>query len=154
VGRRGRRGRPRAIIIGLVGSILVAAGCFAPVAAKAGGGYATLLAGDSIAARLILVAALASLVLIFAGRRKALLLTGVFAGLLVMLEFIARQAQLAPLPETGSPGAALLSSFSYEFGWGLLVIGVAFLIGAGLAPARRRASGLRPIRNSDRDSRR
>ncbi len=129
---------PRAVLFGLLGASLLAAGCFAPIAALSGGGYATLLGGSSIPARMILVGAVASVVLVLLARRRALLLTGAFSGLMVLLEFLSRQAALLPLPEAGSPTTALLSSFASEWGWGLLVIGTAFLLVAGLFPGRSR----------------
>ena len=45
--------------------------------------------------------------------------------------------KLATLSGAASPESAVLSSFSHEWGWALLVIGVALLLLAGLATRRR-----------------
>jgi len=154
VARRGRRRTPRAVLLGLLGALLLAAGCFAPISALPGGGYTTLLGGSSIPARMILVGAIASVALILLARRRALLLTGTFSGLMVLVEFSSRQGALLPLPGSGSPTTALLSSFAYEWGWGLLVVGTALLLAAGLFPGRSRRTAPPPTEKGGRRRRR
>ncbi|HOT93958.1 MAG TPA: hypothetical protein PK089_02050 [Methanoregulaceae archaeon] len=137
-GRRRRTVIPRAVLLGLLGAVLLAAGCFSPISALPGGGHATLLGGSSIPARMILVGAAASVVLVLLARRRALLITGSFSGLMVLSEFLTRQDALLPFPLEGSPARALLSSFSTEWGWGLLVLGTLLLLVAGALPGRPR----------------
>jgi hypothetical protein len=140
VRRRGRRRISRSTLWGFLGAALLAAGCFAPIAALTGGGAATLLGSGSIPARLILVAALSSVALILLRRHRALLITGTFAGLMVLVEFLQHQGDLAVVTGSGSSATALLSSFANEWGWALFVVGVALLLLAGLFPGRRRRS--------------
>jgi hypothetical protein len=139
VARRGRQAA-RATLWGLLGALLLAAGCFAPIAARPGGMTVTLISAGSILARLILVAALCSLGLLLLGRRRALLIPGVVAGLMVMLEFLAFRDSLSVVSGGVSSASAILSSFGAEWGWALLVIGVVLLLLAGLFPGRRRRS--------------
>ena len=134
--RRRRTRLPRAVLLGLLGAILLSAGCFNPISALPGGGYTTLLAGDSIPARMILVGAGASVALVLLARRRALLITGAFSGLMVFLEFLSRRDALLPLPASGSPAETVLASFSSEWGWGLLVLGTVLLLVAGALPSR------------------
>ncbi len=136
--RRRRTRVPRAVLLGLLGALLLGAGCFTPILAFPGGGYATLLGGSSVPARMILVGAIASIVLVLLARRRALLITGSFSGLMVLLEFFSRRDALLPLPTSGSPVETVLASFSSEWGWGLLVLGTVFLLIAGALPARSR----------------
>jgi hypothetical protein len=143
VRRRGRR-VSRATLWGSLGTVLLIAGCFAPIAALPGGGAATLLGSGSIAARLILVAALSSAALLFLGRRRALLITGTFAGLLVFVEFLEHQDELAVVAGPGPYADAVLSSFANEWGWALLAVGIALLLLAGLFPGRRRSARAAP----------
>ncbi len=135
--RSGRRRVSRATIWGLLGAALLAAGCFAPIAALPGGGAATLIGSGSVPARLILVAALCSIALVLL-RRRALLITGGFAGLMILLEFLEHRNELLVVAGPGSSADAVLSSFATEWGWALLVIGAALLLLAGLFPGRRR----------------
>lgn len=138
--RRGRRRVSRATSWGLLGAALLAAGCFAPIAALPGGGAASLLGSGSVPARLILVAALSSIALILLRRPRALLITGSFAGLMILVEFLEYRDELAVVTGPGSSASALLSSFVSEWGWALLVLGAALLLLAGLFPGRRRAA--------------
>lgn len=138
--RRGRRRVSRATLWGLLGVALLAAGSFAPIAALPGGGATTLLGSGSIPARLILVAALSSAALLLLRRRRALLITGTFAGLMVVVEFLQHQGELAVVTGPGSSASAVLSSFANEWGWALLVVGVALLLLAGLFSGRRRSA--------------
>lgn len=117
-------------------------GCFAPIATLSAGSEATLIGSSSILARLIVVAALSSMGLILVRRGRALLITGTVAGLLVLVEFLSCMDELVALPATDPPASAVLSSFTHEWGWALLVGGTALLLLAGLATPRRR----RPIR--------
>lgn len=135
--RRSGRRNSRATLWGALGALLLAAGCFAPVAARPGGGAVTLLSTDSILGRLILVAALGSIALLLLRRRRALLISGALAGLMVLAEFLAYQSNLIVISGSGSSVSAILSSFANEWGWALLVIGVALLLLAGLFPGRR-----------------
>ena len=127
----------RAALLGLLGAVLLGAGCFAPIGALPGGGSATLLGGSSIPARMLLVGAASSVVLVLLSRRRALVLTGAFSSLMLLFEFLPRQATLLSLPATGSPADTLAASLTHEWGWGLLVIGTAFLFLASLLPARK-----------------
>lgn len=133
--RRGRQAS-RATTWGLLGAFLLAAGCFAPVAAQSGGA-ATLLSAGSILGRLILVASLSSVALLLLRRRRALLVPGAVAGLMVLAEFLAYRSQLVVVSGASLSGSAILSSFANEWGWALLVVGVALLLLAGLFPGRR-----------------
>lgn len=142
--RRGRQAS-RATLWGLLGAFLLTAGCFAPIAAQPGGAVATLLSANSILARLILVAALCSIGLLIISRRRLLLVTGVVAGLMVLVEFSAYRDSLAVVSGANSSANAILSSFIYEWGWAVLTIGVALIILAGLFPGRSR----RPVQNRD-----
>jgi hypothetical protein len=65
----GRRRRPSGAALGSLGAVLLIAGCFAPIAAAPGGAEVALVPAGSIPARLILVAALASVALILLGRQ-------------------------------------------------------------------------------------
>ena len=134
--RRRRTRVPRAVLLGLLGAILLGAGCFTPISALPGGGYVTLLGGSSVPARMVLVGAIASIVLVLLARRRALLITGSFSGLMVLLEFFSRRDTLLPLPASGSPAETVLASFSSEWGWGLLVLGTVLLLVAGALPSR------------------
>ncbi len=136
--RRGRRRVSRATIWGLLGAALLVAGCFAPIAALPGGEAATLIGSGSVPARLILVAALCSIALVLLRRRRPLLITGVFAGLMVFVEFLEHRNELVVVAGAGSSADAVLASFATEWGWALLVIGAALLLLAGLFPGRRR----------------
>ncbi len=136
--RRRRRRVPRTVVWGFAGATLLAAGCFAPIAAQAGGGAITLLSTGSILARLLLVAALASVALILLGRRRLLLVAGAIAGLMVLAELLAFRDQLAVLPEASSSAEPILVSLAYEWGWALLAIGVGLLLLAGLFSGRYR----------------
>ena len=136
--RRRRTRLPRAVLLGLLGAILLAAGCFTPITALPGGGYTTLLGGSSVPARMILVGAIASVARILLARRRALLITGAFSGLMVLFEFLSRRDALLPLPVNGSPAEAVLASFSSEWGWALLVLGTMFILIAGALPTRSR----------------
>ncbi|MEN6518506.1 MAG: hypothetical protein ABFC38_09975 [Methanospirillum sp.] len=133
--RRGRQAS-RATLWGLLGALLLAAGCFAPIAAQPGGGTATLLSAGSIPARLILVAALSSVALLLLRRRRVLLIPGAFAGLMVLAEFLAYRGRLVVVSGAGSSASAILFSFANEWGWTLLVVGVGLLLLAGLFPGR------------------
>ncbi len=144
--RRRNRQASRATLWGFLGASLLAAGCFAPIAALPGGGTATLLSVGSILARLILVAALCSVGLLLLGRRRLLLIPGAVAGLMVLVEFLAYRDQLAVVSGASSSANAILSSFANEWGWALLMVGVALIILAGLFPGRRR----RPAKNGGR----
>lgn len=148
--RRGRRRVSRATLWGLLGAALLAAGSFAPIAALPGGGAATLLGSGSIPARLILVAALSSAALLLLRRRRALLITGIFAGLMVLVEFLEHQGELAVVTGPGSSATAVLTSFANEWGWALLVVGVALLLLAGLFPGRRRSARAAPVSSGSR----
>lgn len=139
--RRRARQASRATLWGLLGATLLAAGCFAPIVALPGGGTATLISAGSIPARLILVAAIGSVGLLLLRHRRALLIPGVFAGLMVLVEFLAYRDRLAVVSGAGSSASALLSSIVNEWGWVLLVAGVALLLLAGLFPGRRRRPG-------------
>jgi hypothetical protein len=147
VRRRGRQAS-RATLWGLLGAALLAAGCFAPIAALPGGGTVNLLSGGSILARLILVAALCSVGLLLLSRRRLLLVTGAVAGLMVLVEFLAYRDSLAVVSGAGSSASAILSSFTSEWGWALLMVGVGLIILAGLFPGRRR----RPAKKVDDQS--
>ena len=133
--RRGRQAS-RATTWGLLGALLLAAGCFAPIAAQSGG-TATLLSAGSILGRLILVAALSSIALLLLRRRRALLIPGAVAGLMVLAEFLAYRSQLVVVSGAEPSSSAILSSFANEWGWALLVVGIALLLLAGLFPGRR-----------------
>lgn len=134
---RRRRGQAsRATRWGALGALLLAAGCFAPVAARSAGDAVTLLSTGSILARLILVAALSSLALLLLRRRRALLVPALAAGLMVLAEFLAFQADLIVVSGQGMPSRALFSSFVNESGWALLVAGIVLLLLAGLFPGR------------------
>jgi hypothetical protein len=137
VRRRSRRSS-RATLWGFAGAALLAAGCFAPVAAPISGDPITLLSTGSILARLILVAALGSVALLLLGRRRLLLVTGTIAGLMVLAELVAFQSQLAVVSGSNVSAEAVLRSVSYEWGWALLVVGVGLLLLSGLVPVRSR----------------
>lgn len=141
--RRGRRAS-RATLWGLLGALLLAAGCFAPIAARPGGTI-TLLSTGSILPRLILVAAMSSVALLLLRRRRALLIPGAVAGLMVLVEFLSFRETLAVVSGPGSSASAILSSFTNEWGWAPLVVGVGLLLLAGLFPGRRR----RPARMTE-----
>ncbi|MEN6341723.1 MAG: hypothetical protein ABFC89_04100 [Methanospirillum sp.] len=136
MGRRGRQAS-RATLWGFLGALLLAAGCFTPIAARPGGTI-TLLSTGSILPRLILVAALSSVALLLLRRRRALLIPGAAAGLMVLVEFLSFQETLAVVSGASSSAGAILSSFVNEWGWALLVGGIALLLLAGLFPGRRR----------------
>lgn len=147
---RRRRRVSKATLWALAGALLLAAGCFAPIVALPGGDAATLIAAGSIPARLILVAALSSVALLLVRRRRALLVPGVFAGLMVVIEFLAYRDRLAVVAGTGSSASAVLSSFTSEWGWALLVVGVALLLLAGLFPGRPRSARAAPVSSGSR----
>jgi hypothetical protein len=138
VGRRRRR--PSGAALGLVGALLLIAGCFAPIAAAPGGAAIALVPAGSIPARLILVAALTSVALVLLGRYRALLGTGAFAALMVLVEFFSYRDRLVTVPSAGPPADAIVASFAYEWGWALLACGPALLLLAGLFPGHRRRS--------------
>ena len=133
-----RRGQASGASLGLLGALLLAAGCFAPIASAPGGAAIALVPAGSIPARLILVAALASVALVLLGRRRALLGTGAFAALMVLAEFLAYRSHLVTVPASGSPGDAIAASFTYEWGWALLTCGPALLLFAGFFSGHRR----------------
>jgi hypothetical protein len=57
---------------------------------------------------------------------------------MVLVEFLAYRDHLAVASGAGSSANAILSSFTSEWGWALLIVGVGLLILAGLFPGRRR----------------
>lgn len=136
--RRRSRLVSQATIWALFGALLLAAGCFAPIAAQADGGTVNLISTGSILARLILVAALSSFALILLRRRRALVIPAAIAGLMVLAEFLVYRTMLTVVSGANPPASAILSSIATEWGWALLVLGVALLLLAGLFPGRRR----------------
>ncbi len=87
-----------------------------------------------------MVAALSSVALLLLRSRRALLIPGSLAGLMVLVEFLAYRSDLIVISGAGSSESAILSSFANEWGWALLAIGVALLLLAGLFPGRRTRS--------------
>jgi hypothetical protein len=147
--RRPGRQASRATLWGFLGALLLAAGCFAPIAAQPGGGASTLTSAGSILGRLILVAALCSVGLLLLSRRRGLLITGAVAGLMVLIELHAYQDGLIVVSGANSSASALLSSFTNEWGWALLVTGVGLLLLAGLFPGRSRRATRKAEGRSD-----
>jgi len=146
------------MILGLVGSLVLVAGVFAPIFSFGRLASVTYLGHSTLDGTVVLIIAASSIILSLAKKYKLLLTSGIAALIAVAVPFLLMQARFYQMRSEiekdleGNPFAGLASGFAnaiqIEWGWAVLLIGSLILIAAALLKTRE-SELLENARSSD-----